>query len=74
VTDREWKQEAESAVTGPGLPFRVVAAWVEASSSTCCVDYADQRTGRDRHVKVSHRQFNTPAERRSEIGRQLHSK
>jgi hypothetical protein len=74
VTDREWKQEAESAVAGPGLPFRVIAAWVEAHTSTGCVDYADQRTGRERHVKVSHQQFDTPAGRRTEIGRQLDSK
>lgn len=74
MTDREWKQEAETAVSGPGLPFRVVAAWVEASSLTCCADYADQRTGRERHVKVSHQQFNTPAGRRGEIVRQLDSR
>ena len=74
MTDREWKLEAESAVAGPGLPFRVVAAWVEASTLTCCVDYADQRTGRERHVKVSHQQYNTPAERRGEVVRQLKSK
>jgi hypothetical protein len=74
VTDREWKQEAETAVAGPGLPFRVVAAWVEAVSFTCCADYADQRTGAQRHVKVSHQQFATPAARRAEVVRQLQPK
>jgi hypothetical protein len=71
LTDRAWKAEVATAVDGPGLPFRIDAAWVEARSLTGCADFSDQRTGQSRHVKVSQTQFPTAADRRAEIVRLL---
>ena len=71
LTDREWKAEVATAVDGPGLPFRIDAAWVEARSFTCRADFSDRRTGQPRHVEVSHTQFPTAADRRAEIVRLL---
>jgi hypothetical protein len=70
MTDRQWKEEIDRAVGGAGLPYRVVAAWIERGRF-CCADLADQRTGKDRTVRICHETFAMPAERRAEIVRQL---
>ena len=71
VTDREWKAEVATAVDGPGLPFRIDAAWVEARSFTGRADFSDRRTGQPRHGEGSHTQFPTAADRGAEIVRLL---
>lgn len=70
MTDKDWKEEVQSALAGAGLPWLVTAAWVGRGEAGCEAELVDMRTGRERTIRLSHQQFSTEAERRAEIVRQ----
>jgi hypothetical protein len=68
--ERAWKAEVEAAIAG-GLPWRVVSVWCSATSAIRSAELADAGTGTSRVIAVSVKAFATPAQRRTEILRQL---
>ena len=71
MTQKEWTQEVERALSGAGLPWRVASAWVEQVGSALCAELVDMRTGKERSIRLPGLVFRTEAERRGEIVRQL---
>jgi hypothetical protein len=71
MTDKEWTEEVDRAVAGAALPCRVHAAWVQHGSVMCYAELVDTRSGKDRTIEVSRKEFATVAARRAEIVRQL---
>lgn len=71
MTDKEWKEEVAGVLAGGGLPWSVAAAWVEQASAMCCADVVDQRSGKERSIRLSRQHFQTAPARRAEIVRQL---
>ena len=71
MKDKAWKEEVGGVLAGGGLPWSVAAAWVEQAGVMCCADVIDQRSGKDRSIRVSLEEFPTAAARRLEIARQL---
>jgi hypothetical protein len=73
VTDKAWKEEVETVVASSGLPWVVRSAWIERRSEVYAADLIDKRSGAERTVRVSSRDFPFAAARRAEIERQLKS-
>ena len=71
VTQKQWAQEVERALSGAGLPWRLTSAWIEQAGSTLCAGLADMRTGSERSIRLPGLVFRTHAERRVEIVRQV---
>jgi len=71
VKDKAWKEEVTGVLAGGGLPWTVGAAWVEQTSAMCCADVVNQRSGKERSIRIPQQQFPTAAARRAEIVRQL---
>lgn len=71
MIDKAWKEEIARAVDGSGLPWRVSAAWVEQNGPTYCAELTDTRNGKECRVTLAGDRFQTTAERRVEISRQL---
>ena len=71
MTNADWKEEVERAVSGAGAPWRVVGAWASQISETCSADLIDMRSGKERRISLARDQFQTLAARRAEIVRQL---
>ena len=70
MKQKEWEQEVATAIAG-GLPWRVLSAWLDQGSHDCCADLVDERTGKQRSVRLSRLTMSTAALRRQEIRRQL---
>jgi hypothetical protein len=71
LTEKRWKEEVGRALAGAGLPWNVAAAWIQKDSAEFCADVVDQRSGKDRRIRLSGEQFSTDAARRAEIVRQV---
>ena len=69
LTQRNWTEEARSALAAAGLPWQVSSCWCETSA--CAVEVVHRSTGKTRVVALSFDTFSTAALRRAELLRVL---